>query len=491
VSLRVAARHLARSPGLSALIVATLGVGIGSNVALFGVLRAVLLEPLPYPEADRLVRIWETNPDVDDERHGPSPWNVSDWDVRAEGFEHMAAWYLTSGTYRGEDWAEEVRSAQVTVDFFRTLGVQPLLGRDFLPQEVERYGPVMLSHRLWLRRFGGDPAVVGTTVVSSTNRYRIVGVMPPDFAFPDESVEAWIAWNLPNVYADRPESRTWRFLGGVARLEADVSVAEAEDELDRVAAGLASEHPDMNGGWDAAVTSLHEELVGDVRGTVWLAFGAVACILLIACANVANLLLARVPARVGSIRIRTTLGATRGRIARELLAESLLLGAVSGLLGLALGAVLIDLLVAIDAGGIPRLAEVSIDLGVFAFTVLVALATSLAFGLAPMLQILRSSAGGGDGLRVAGSVAQRRLVGGFVGSQIARWCSSPAPGSSPSPCVDSARSTRASTPSASPRDDGRGALPLRAARGLRGDRARAGEHRRVRRDRLCREPSSA
>jgi putative ABC transport system permease protein len=420
-TLRGAARTLVRSPGLSATIVLTLGVGVGAVVALFSLLRGVILEPLPYPAADRLVRLWETNPDIDADPVGPSPLNFADWHRASPGLESMAAWYLTSGTYRGDGWAEEIRSAQVTVDFFRVLGVPPMLGRDFRHEEVVRYGPLMLSHRVWLRRFGGDPDVVGQTVVSSGSTYEIVGVMPPEFTFPDESVETWVAWDLPNVYRDRPEARTWRFLDGIGRLAPATSIEEAEEGLDAVAAGLAEAYPTMNEGWGAAVTSLHEETVGDVRATLWLAFGAVLFILLIACANVANLLLARVPTRSRELAIHTTLGASRGRIARELLTESLILAVASSGVGLLLGVALIDLLVALDAGRIPRLGEVGIDSGVVAFTAALAVLTSILFGLVPALQALRGSVSSslGDGTRTSSTASQRRVREVFVASQVA------------------------------------------------------------------------
>lgn len=419
--LRNSIRSLVRAPGLSVTIVLTLGVGIGANVALYSVLRGVLLRPLPYPEAERLVHLWETNPEVDEELHGPSPWNFSDWERSVEGFESMTAWYLTSGTYRSAEWVEEVRSAQVTVDFFRTLGVEPAIGRDFQPEEVVRYGPVMLSHQFWQRRFGGDPNVVGQSVLSSGNSYEIVGVMPADFSFPDESVEAWIAWDMPTVYADNPQSRTWRFLSALGRLDPGVSAIAAEDELDQVAAGLAQTYPEMDRGWDVAVTSLHDDTVGAVKGTLWIAFGAVLFILLIACANVANLLLARVPIRAREIGVRMTLGASRGRVARELLAENVVLAVVAGVIGFALGSLFIDLLVALDAGRIPRLAEVSIDLGVFGFTLAIAAATSVIFGVAPIVQTVRHSAGASlrHGLRTTAARGHRRLLDVFVGSQVA------------------------------------------------------------------------
>jgi len=418
--LRAAVRTLARAPLVTGVVVATLAVGIGTDVALFSLVRGVLLRPLPYSEPEELFRVWETNPSVDDELLGPSPLNFSDWQRLAEGVESMAAWYLTSGTYRTESWVEEIRSAQVTADFFRVLGVEPALGRDFRPEEVVRYGPVMLSHRLWLRRFGGDPAVVGSTIVSSGNSYEIVGVMPADFSFPDESVEAWIAWDLPAVYTQQPESRTWRFLGGIVRLADGTSRQQAERSLQGVASTLAESYPIMNGGWSVRLSGLHDETVGAVRGTLWMAFAAVSMVLLVACANVANLLLARAPARLASLRVRRALGASRARVARELAVENLLMAGAGCALGLVVGRALLTGLVAIDVGRIPRLTEVRLDTGVFAFAVGVAALTSIVFGLAPVLAAVRDSAPEAlSGRRTIGARGHRRLREIFVGSQVA------------------------------------------------------------------------
>lgn len=419
--LRASLRGVVRAPALSLVVVGTLGLGIGANVALFSIVRGVVLRPLPYPDAGALVQLWERNPDVDEERHGPSPWNFDDWHGAAPAVERSAAWYLTSATYRADDWAEEVRSARVTVDFFRTLGVSPALGRDFVEDEVLGVGPAMLSHGAWQRLFGGDPTVVGRTVSVAGAPVTIAGVMPRGFAFPDESVEVWLAWNIPATYAGNPDVRTHRFLSVLGRLSNGATIESAEEQLDRIAAGLAESYPEMNRGWDVEVSSLHEDVVGDVRGTVWLAFVAVAFILLIACANVANLLLARVPTRVRDIGIRTTLGASRGRIAAEVLVEHLLLGVAAGALGLGIGRVFLGLLVRLDAGRIPRLEQVGIDGWVFAFTALVAVGTSLLFGAAPLSRLL----GGGEprgmrsGVRTTAAARQRRLRELFVASQVA------------------------------------------------------------------------
>lgn len=418
-AVRHALRQLRRSPALSGVVVVTLALGIGANVALFGLIRSVLLRPLPYPDATELVQLWETGPDAEAERVGPSPLDFVDWAGEAESFESMTAWYLTSGTYRTEAWVEEIRSAQVTADFFETLGVEPLIGRTFRPEEVTDYGPVVLSYGMWQRLFGGDAAVVGESIISSGNSYEIVGVMPPDFHFPDPSVETWIAWSLPAVYAARPETRTWRFLNGTARLRDDRSMESAREELDAIAASLETRYPETNRGWGATITSLHEDTVGDVRATLWLAFAAVALVLLVACTNVANLLLARVPKRMAEVGLRQAIGATRGRIARELLVENLVLGVLAALLGLAFGALLLQGLVALDAGGIPRLSEVGIDGAVFLFAALAGIATSLVFGAAPLLQLLSSKTGPSPGLRMTSTRGHVALREAFVGSQTA------------------------------------------------------------------------
>lgn len=416
---RSALRSVVRAPALTASIVLTLGVGIGATVGLFAVLSGVLLSPLPYPEASELVQMWETNPDVDDQMHGPSPWNFLDWEREVQAFDHMAAWYLTSGTYRAEAWVEELRSAQVTPDFFRTLGVAPLLGRDFRPEEVTGYGPVMLSHQVWLRLFGGDPSVVGRSIVASGNSYEIVGVMPADFTFPDRSVETWVAWDMRDAYADNPGARTWRFLGGIGRRADGVSTAAVEEELQAVAAGLAESYPGMNGGWSARVTELHDDVVGGVRATLWLAFASVLIILTIACANVANLLLARVPARLRDLSVRAALGASRARIGVELLLENVILALAAGLVGLGLGQAFIALLTWLDAGRIPRLEEVSLSPAVFVFTAVVAACTSVVFGSAPLVVLLRHTDSARSSKRTTASRGQQRAREAFVAAQLA------------------------------------------------------------------------
>jgi len=429
--LRRALRSVVRRPALPVLVVGTLGVGIGTTVALFSVVRAVLLTSLPFAEPDRLVRLWETSPGVASERSGPSPLDVRDWERDTQTLDGITAWYLTSGTFRTDRWVEEIRSAQVTKNFFEVLGVSPALGSGFGEVGDRGYGPVMLSHDVWVRRFASDPSIVGKSIITSGRSYQIAGVMPPGFDYPDPSVETWIAWDLDVVYRNNPDSRSWRFLDAVARIADGESVETANADLSRMAEGLAAAYPVLNRGWGAEATSLHEHEVGAVRATLWTAFAAVTMILLIACTNVANLLLARVPERAGELRIRSALGADRGDLLGEVAAEYLVLAGLSGLLGLLVASGLVSLLLAFDAGGIPRLEEVSLNLPVLAFAFATTGLTALLFGALPAMGALRESTPTlRDGGRTTASRAHEWRV--KASSQLrspSRWCYSRVPAS--------------------------------------------------------------
>lgn len=415
-----AVRSLRSTAGSSAAALLTLGLGIGATVSLFSLVHGILLQPLPYPDADRIVQLWERNDALERTKEGPSPLNFVDWQARSASFSDMAAWYLTSGTYRNETTAEEVRAAQVTTDFFRVLGIPPALGRDFAEDEGVRYGPVMLSDPFWRRHFGGDPDVVGRTLEISGVTYPIAGVMPAGFDFPDPSVEMWMAWDFPRVYGPQPESRTWRFLQTAARLAPGLDPARAERELAQIHGALAREHPDANGGWTATVTPLHDEIVAGARGTLMLAFGSVALLLLLACANVANLLLARVPARAGEMAIRRALGAGRGRLVRQLAIENLTLAGLGSMLGLGVAAGVLALVRRFEGERIPRLDEVALDPPVLLFSIGLAVLTSALFGLAPLLRLVRDPSGS---LRASsarsGSAPRDGLRSGLVIAQVA------------------------------------------------------------------------
>ncbi|MDX1495277.1 MAG: ABC transporter permease, partial [Longimicrobiales bacterium] len=410
---------LRREPWLALGVVSTLGVAIGAVVALFAVFQAVLLDPLPYPDSERIVRLWETNTQVDGDLHGPSPLNVVDWRRSATTTEAMAAWFLTSVTYRGRFGVQELRTARVTHDFRDVLGVDPTLGRWPAPGEVADLGPVLLSDGLFQEVFGGDTTLVGETIELGGRSHRVAGVMPPGFAFPDGSVDIWMTWSLEATYAARPETRTWRFLGAVARTAPDAALRAAQEELDVIAASLAEAYPIENAGWGVRLVPLREDVVGETRGPLRVGMAAVAFILLIACANVANLLLARAPARVDELATRQALGATRGRLFRDLLLEHLTLSILAGALGVWLSSVLLDLVLAWEPG-IPRLEQAAVDGSVVAFALTLTVATGLAFGLAPTLHAL--GRGGAEALRLGsrshrpGTVRAREI---FVGSQVA------------------------------------------------------------------------
>ncbi len=419
---RQAIRSLGRDPALMVVGTLSLAIGIGATTALFSLLKGVLLEPLPFPEPHELVQLWEVNAQLDRMKEGPSPLNVADWTELATGVEGIAAWYLTSGTQRDDGLPpEEVRSAQVTPDFFRVMGWEAALGRTPYPEEVERYGPMVLSDRLWRRRYGADPGVVGRRLTSSGRSYEVVGVMPPEFQFPDPSVEAWLAWDLRDVYGDNPPSRTWRFLRVVARMRPDATLASVEREFSNVAATLAERHPIENRGWSVRATPLHDEIVGDVRPALLAAFGAVSLILFMACVNVANLLLARVPARSRELAVRQALGAGPARTASQLVLENLVLAGCGGAFGLLVAWGLVRVLVAFDAGRIPRLATVTIDASVLTFSLAIALLASLIFGLAPILRATRTPPAAAlrdQGGRATASAAQSRLRRALVAAQI-------------------------------------------------------------------------
>ncbi|NNM32726.1 MAG: FtsX-like permease family protein, partial [Gemmatimonadetes bacterium] len=385
---RFALRTLRRAPVFTTTAALILALGMGSTIALYSLVAGVLIQPLPYADAEELVLVWESGEGDGQDRQGPSPLNVIDWREASTSFTDLAAWYLTSGTFRGDDIVEENRSAQVTTSFFRVLGVAPQLGRDFAEEEGAPYGPVILSHSFWQRVFGGDPSAVGRSMELSGVRYEIVGVMPPGFAFPDPTVEYWMAWDLRSVYGGRPETRTWRFLRTVARLSPGQSVEAAQAELSTVQASLAERFPAENRGWEVAVTPLQDEVVGQARPTLWMAMGAVGALLLLACANVANLLLAQAAHRGREMAVRQAVGAGRPQLVRQLVVENLVLASVSGVLGIVFGWGLIALVKHLDPGQIPRLAEVSFNAPVLGFAVGLVFLTSLLFGIAPAAQLV-------------------------------------------------------------------------------------------------------
>jgi putative ABC transport system permease protein len=410
--LRYAARGLRHQPGFALVALGTLALGIGANTALFTVLDAVVLRPLSYADPERLVAVFDTHRAQGRDHERPSPGNFLDWRARSRAFESMAAWQDGSGagTLRSDDEAIAIETVKVTPDFFRVLGVPPALGRTFTAEDergavfnvADRYSGgervLVISHRLWKARFGGDPAIVDRDISVDGIRWRVLGVMPESFDAPRGTTEAWIPWDIVPSFpsAGFPEGppRDYRFLNVIARLERGTSLEQAEADLQTLAAALAEEHPKANDGWSVRVVSLHEETVGHLRPAMTLLVGAVSLVLLLACANVASLQLARASARRREMAVRLTLGADRARLLRQLLTESLLLGLLGGFLGLVVAQATLSAILAAEPQGLPRLSQVALDGRALVFSLALSLLTGILFGLVPALEASRTPVAG-------------------------------------------------------------------------------------------------
>lgn len=385
--LRYGFRLLIKSPGFTGVAVATLALGIGINTAIFSVVYAVLLRPLPYQEPERLVRIYERSPQFD--LMSIAYPNFLDWRDQNRSFEQIAAVRSTSFTVTRLNGAERIRGKQVSANFFSLLGVKPLLGRTFLPEEDHLGGNpvVMISHGLWQRRFGSDASLIGKAITLDGKSYTVVGILPSNFQFYDRAdlFTPIGLWDDAVLY-----SREFHpGIQAVGRLKPGVTIGHAQAEMDQIARRLAEEYPQTNTGYGVAVRPLHEDMVGDIRLTLLLLFGAVGFVLLIACANLANLLLAKSVTRRREIAIRMALGASRARILRQLLTESLSLSLLGGLLGLLVGVWGTNLFILIIPEDFPRVQELGVNLSVPAFTLMISLLTGMVFGIAPALETSR------------------------------------------------------------------------------------------------------
>ena len=383
--LRYGARLLARAPGFSAVAIAALAIGIGANTAIFSVVNTLLIQRLPYADPDRLAVVWEHNLPRDRKNNVVSPGNFIHWREMNQVFEDIAAVGMTFNvTLTGYGEPVEIPFQYVTAQFFPILGVAPAMGRPFTVEEDRpRSRVVVISDRLWRSRLNADPDVLNRAITLQGVGHQVVGVMPPGFSFLDKTVDIWLPIGFP------AEARTprGRWIMTAARLKPGVTLGQAQRDMARVAEALTAQFPDFNTGWTARVVGLREQLTGDVRPALFVMLGAVAFVLLIACANVANLLLARATSRQRELAVRAALGAGRGRLVRQLLAESLVLAAIGGAAGLALAWWSLQLLRSVVADRIPvqRLEMVGLDPYVLAFTAAASLLSGLFFGLVPAL----------------------------------------------------------------------------------------------------------
>ncbi|HZS07528.1 MAG TPA: ABC transporter permease [Blastocatellia bacterium] len=391
--LRYGARMLAKKPGFTLIAVFTLALGIGANTAIFSVVNAVLLRPLPYKDPQRLVWVWEVQAKSNQAMFSPAEF--LDYQAQNQSFSGMAAYRLMPVTLTGTGEPEQLDGLIVTANYFSLLGVPAERGRVFQPEDGRPGAPLVavISHDFWQKRFGGDPNLIGRALVIGGEPVTVVGVMPPGFQ--DNSRQIWL--NPRQVVPDwirnsQVDSRTIRhtgYLRVLARLKPDVTPEHAQADLDTIAARLEQQYPRPIG-HGARLVSMHEQVVGNVRPALLILLGAVGLVLAVACANVTSLMLARATARSKEIAIRTAIGAGRWRIVRQLLLESILLAAAGGAVGFLLAVWGVELLVALSPPEIPRLGEIGLDYQVLAFTLLVSVLTGLASGLAPALAASKS-----------------------------------------------------------------------------------------------------
>ncbi len=418
--VRYAIRLLFKRPLFATVAVVTLALGIGANTAIFSVVDAVLLAPLAYPEPDRLMMIWGINSSSNADQQPASVPDYDDLKEQSRAFDEIAASRSQAFNLTGGDEPERVSGARVTVNMFSTLAVKPVVGRDFLESEglAGAEPVVILGHSLWQQRFGADPAIVGRALNVDGKSYTVVGVLPKEIYYPAQDTNLYV----PFIPQPNEIVRGARFLRVIGRLKKDVSPAEARAEMETIAGRVAAAYPVTNTGWGIYLVPLYEQIVGGARPALIVLLSAVGCVLLIACANVANLLLARAAARSSEFAIRAALGASRWQLVRQLLTESLVLSAVGGVFGLLLAAWGVPFLTGISASSIPRVEGIGINLRVLGFTAIVSLATGAVFGLAPALrssskQLTRALREGRRGS--TGSVLHQRLLSALVVSEVA------------------------------------------------------------------------
>ncbi|MGH9850561.1 MAG: ABC transporter permease [Blastocatellia bacterium] len=405
--LRYGLRALRKSPGFALITVLTLALGIGANITIFSVVNAVLLRPLPYPEAEQLVFLWTESPQRNIKERTSAYANVADWRSQSQSFADIAIFDPTVVTLTGAAEPEPVVIVVASANLFSLLGVAPLLGRTFTADDEQRR-VVVLSYGLWRRRFGASPDIVGQMVEIDGARAQVIGVMPESFQFPDQTAQVWKPTLAGEAEKTKRDRGFWRVVG---RLKAQTTLTQAQTEMNLIAERLARGYPDTNKDLGVNVVPFQLQLTGrNVRLALWILFGAVVFVLLIACTNVANLMLARSLAREREMAIRMALGAGRMRIIRQLLTESALLTLLAGAVGLFIARFGLQLLLRFSPPNVANLDSVAIDGQALAFAVVVSLLTGALFGLLPAWKVSQSHPGAAlkDGRSVSGGLSGLR-----------------------------------------------------------------------------------
>jgi putative ABC transport system permease protein len=402
--IRYSLRLVRRAPGFAAIAIATLALGIGANTAIYSIVDSVLLRPLPYGDPDRIVMVWEDASFIGFARNTPAPANYFDWKQRNRVFTDMAATRGAVANLTAGGPPEQILGRRVTANFFSVLDVRPILGRTFTEEEDRTAAPVaIISYGLWQRRYGGDPTVVGTSILMNGSAMTVIGVMPQTFVFRSREIDFWAPIQFTPAEA---ANRTSHFLNVVARLRPGVTLEQARGEMNRIAAELTAEYPDSNGRQGAVVVPIKTELLGNMELALIVLMGAAGCVLLIACANLASLLLSRAVARRSELAVRVALGADAPRLVRQMIVEALVLALAGGALGLAMAPAGMTLIAGLVPTTVPDLAPARIDPRLLGFTLGLSMLTGLFFSIVPAVQAARASLN--DALRQGG----RAGVGG-------------------------------------------------------------------------------